>query len=604
MFKKKFTLIAIFLVALLAFSAVSANENTDAQSISLDDDSSDFISMDDGSYEDDSYDDEWEDDSYEDDDGDDDDDYEYDEDNTLPDDWMDPDYVGDDYYYDEFYEGTNAKLEVIQSPTDYGDDTITFRLFDIETNASLANVDLGVVTTYDWEYEKITTDSDGIAVYHIPFGYGTHGVEAGLWYIDDDESPGITETDDEIGIHCSFLRSFVNITTVPATIKLSQVGTYYNNAALKVSLRTPSNQPVKGKVKITFSNGKSVTLNTNSEGVASYSIPFAPGTYSATAKAVSDNVIANSVTLKNIKISKSSATITPTKLSTTYASGKYFQVKVVNSKTKKAISGVKLNLKVYTGKKYKTVTVTTNSKGIAKYSASTLGIGTHKVVVSLKDTKYITAKSKKSSVKVSKATLKISAPKVTNQYKQAESFKVTVKNKASGKAMSGVKVTVKVYTGSKYKTYTKKTNSKGVAAFSTKSLSKTTHKVVVKVKATKKYKAASAKSSVKIVKSKLKTKINIEECYRLSPNSYFHIKLSLKDSKNRPLANKKVTIQTDIYFVDTLAASPTTTLTTDSSGYIDTTLGVVLGGITEYNVKVSFKGDGSYKGSKASKYLY
>lgn len=587
-------LIAIFLVSLLAISAVSAND-IDDQVISSED-FTDVIAMDAGSTDYEDYDD------YEDSDDD------YDEEtNTLPDDWLD--YEGDnsdDYYYDEDEDGINAKLEVIQSPKDFGDTEFTFRLFNIANNASLSNVDLGVTTTYDWEYTKITTDSDGIAVFTVPFNYGAHGIEAGLWYVDDvDDSAGITDLDYENSLHCSFLRAAVNISSVPATLMLSQASSDYGNAVLKVSLMSVLNQPFANeRVRITFSNGKSATVTTNFNGVATYSMPFAPGTYSATAMALSDGVIADSVKLSSIKIAKSPATITPTKLSTTYASGKYFQVKVINTKTKKAMSGVKLTLKVYTGKKSKTVAVTTNSKGIAKYSASTLGIGTHKIVVSVKDTKSISAKSKTSSVKISKATLKISAPKVTNAYKQSETFKVTVKNKESGKVMKGVKVTVNVYTGSKYKTFTAKTNSKGVASISTKSLSKTTHKVAVNVKGTTKYKAVSAKSSIKIIKAKLKTKIDIKECYRYSQNNWVHLKILLKDGNNKPLANKKITVQIDIYAWGMLAASPKADLTTNSNGYIDTDLNGVLSGITEYDVKISFKGNSKYKASSASRYLY
>ena len=135
------------------------------------------------------------------------------------------------------------------------------------------------------------------------------------------------------------------------------------------------------------------------------------------------------VTLTNIKIAKAPITISPSKLSTTYASGKYFQVKVTNSKTKNPVSGAKLKLKVYTGKKYKTITVTTNSKGIAKYSASTLSIGTHKIIVSNGQTAYFTGTSKTSSAKVSKASYTIVAPVTTNVYKQTGTFKITVKNK-------------------------------------------------------------------------------------------------------------------------------------------------------------------------------
>ena len=48
-----------------------------------------------------------------------------------------------------------------------------------------------------------------------------------------------------------------------------------------------------------------------------------------------------------------SISLSVSKLSTTYGSGKYFKVKAIDSKTKKPVVNVKLILKVYSGKKYK-----------------------------------------------------------------------------------------------------------------------------------------------------------------------------------------------------------------------------------------------------------
>ena len=248
----------------------------------------------------------------------------------------------------------------------------------------------------------------------------------------------------------------------------------------------------------------------------------------------SSNVAKTTVKLvipKENILPKQKATFKPTKLSTTYQSGKYFKVKVVDSKTKKGIPYVLLNLKVFTGKKYKKVSVSANSKGIAKYAASKLGIGKHKIVITPGNDGLI-VKSKTSYVKISKAKLKIQAPKVTNAYKSGK-FKVTVKNKKTGNPMSGVKVKIKVFTGKKYKTYKVKTNSKGVATISTKSLSKTTHKVVVSVKGTSKYKSASKKSSIKVVSSvKLKT----------------HFKV--KNVRTKVIGGELVSFKADVYLFD------------------------------------------------------
>ena len=194
-----------------------------------------------------------------------------------------------------------------------------------------------------------------------------------------------------------------------------------------------------------------------------------------------------------------SISLSVSKLSTTYGSGKYFKVKAIDSKTKKPVVNVKLILKVYSGKKYKKITAATDSNGIAKYYASNLGIGTHKVTINVKDSKKFLSKMKYSSIKISKAKLKISAPKITGYYKESKRYKITVKNRESKKPMKSIKVMIKVFTGKKYKKYSLKTDKKGIVSFNMKSLPKGKHKVVINIKSTSKVKSAVLKSYIRTI---------------------------------------------------------------------------------------------------------
>ncbi len=396
------------------------------------------------------------------------------------------------------------------------------------------------------------------------------------------------------------------IDNVKANLALKTAGSYYNDKTLTVTVTNARTAAALSNVEVlvVFSNGNKALLKTNSNGVATYAIPFNPGTYSATASVLTDNIEASSVKLANINIAKTPLTVTPTKLSTTYASGKYFQIKVTNTQTKNAVSGVKLKLQVYTKSKAKTVTVTTDANGIAKYDGSKLALGTHKVIVNIADTTYFTGAKKTSSIAVSKATYKVSAPSVTNAYKQAGSFQVTVKNKASGKAVSGVKVTIKVTTGKNTKTYSVKTNSKGIASISTKSLAKTTHKVAISIKANTYYKAASAKSSIKISKSKIATSLAdegtpISDAASFATENFVHMfyddgslrgyaaKLTLRDANGKQLVGKTI----KVYFGDRLVA-------TGPSGEFFFIPKQYLG-----TFKFVFEGDGTYKASSCQKYI-
>jgi hypothetical protein len=124
--------------------------------------------------------------------------------------------------------------------------------------------------------------------------------------------------------------------------------------------------------------------------------------------------------------------------------------------------------------------------------------GTYNVVIIDKDSNMV-AKQATSKMVIKKAPAKFSAPKVTAKKKANKYFKVKVINKKTKKIIPGVKVKVKVYTGKKSKTYTIKTNSKGIAKLSTKSLKVGNHKVVI-TSANKYVKASKKTSSIKITK--------------------------------------------------------------------------------------------------------
>ena len=225
--------------------------------------------------------------------------------------------------------------------------------------------------------------------------------------------------------------------------------------------------------------------------------------------AVSNGSAQTEVTKSNLTEPKS-ISLSVSKLSTTYESGKYFKVKVIDSKAKKPVANVKLILKVYSGKKYKKITAATDSNGIAKYYASNLGIGSHKVTINVKDSKKFSSKMKYSSIKISRAKLKISAPKITAYYKESKKYNIAIKNRESKKPMKNIKVVIKVFTGKKYKKYSLKTDKKGIVGFNMKSLSKGKHNVVINIKSNSKVKSAVLKTYIKtIVRSNIiKLKVN------------------------------------------------------------------------------------------------
>jgi hypothetical protein len=114
------------------------------------------------------------------------------------------------------------------------------------------------------------------------------------------------------------------------------------------------------------------------------------------------------------------------------------------------------------------------------------------------DVKYI-------SVTVNKMPVRIEAKSKTVALKKG-SWTVKVLD-SNNNPVSNMQVTLKVYTGKKFITVTVKTNAKGEATYSTKKLSKGTHKVIASVDNWG-YSANSVTSSIKVIKQKaLKFKV-------------------------------------------------------------------------------------------------
>ena len=164
---------------------------------------------------------------------------------------------------------------------------------------------------------------------------------------------------------------------------------------------------------------------------------------------------------------------------TSYKSGKLFTGKVIYGFNKKTMSYFEGICYIVKGKKEYWKEFGSNIKiDFSKYP-----VGTYKVTfaVSPDGSEDFVWRNIRAvvTVKITKAKTIVKAPKVTARYKKSKYFKVTVKNKASNKAAAKIKVKIKVYTGKKYKTYTVKTNKKGVAKINTKKLKRGKHKVVI-----------------------------------------------------------------------------------------------------------------------------
>jgi hypothetical protein len=298
-------------------------------------------------------------------------------------------------------------------------------------------------------------------------------------------------------------KKTVTIKKIPVTINAKDVTVQYNSGTTTTIKVTKNGKAVSGvyilvRLYSTSKKYNDYLFQTNKKGQVAISASLNVGKHKMIVVTADNRYDGKQVT-KTITVKKASATIKAPKVTTYYKGTKTFNIKLINSKTKKGIYDAKLSVKIIGSKKYYTYTGRTLANGQIKLALGNLKPGTYKVEVKGVDTKNFAAKKVTSKLVIKKAPAKLTPKKLTAKKGAKKYFKVTVKNKKTKKVIKGVKVKIKVYTGKKAKTFTAKTNAKGIAKISTAKLKVGKHKVVV-TSANKYVVAKKAKSAIKIKK--------------------------------------------------------------------------------------------------------
>ena len=273
---------------------------------------------------------------------------------------------------------------------------------------------------------------------------------------------------------------------IVATVKDKKTGKVLPNTYVLVKLYTTA------KKYINFAAA------TNKKGVLTFSPPnnLNVGKHKFIISVLDNNYKSTTYT-RYVTVKKAYGYFKLSNVKTYYRSGKLFKIRLVNKKTKKGIYGAKTLVKVYISKKkYYKYAANTTHNGILQFKIN-YKPGTYKVVVSNNGDKGYSAKSVTKKIRVTKHPLRFKA--VSLKVKKGKYFKVKTISKKTKKALSAVKVQIKVYTGKKYKTYTKKSNKKGIASLKIKQkVGK--HKVIVAVKYPKLYTAKKLKKTLRVRK--------------------------------------------------------------------------------------------------------
>ncbi len=327
----------------------------------------------------------------------------------------------------------------------------------------------------------------------------------------------------------------------------------YNYYTYHVSLTTAHGSPVKNS-KVYFSyDGKNVTATTDSKGKASTVIPLlAKGTYKITYTFKGNNGLYSSSSSGTIIIKSAENKLIASDLKMSYKDGSKFSVKftdnngkVLSGKTIKFI----LNNKTYSAK--------TDSKGIAKLDIGDLKPGTYKI-------KYLFSKLGASdynyeykNVVVNKIAAKLSASNLVMKYKDGSSYKATVKD-SNGKTLKNIAVKFTI----NGKTYTKKTDSNGVAKLT---ITSTVGYYTIKSVVSSAYYKSDTLSKHVLVNG---TKFDATNIY-VSTGESVTYSVKVMDAKKNPIKSASVKFKFN---------GKTYTKKTDSNGIAKVSLGKLAGG--------------------------
>ena len=134
----------------------------------------------------------------------------------------------------------------------------------------------------------------------------------------------------------------------------------------------------------------------------------------------------------------------------------------------------------------------------------------------------------------------LTAKKLSTTYDSGKQFKVKAVDASTKKPVPNFKLSLKVYTGKKYKTITKTTDSNGIAKYSASKLNIGKHKIIIKVKNSKITSKAKT-SSINIKKAKV-TISAPKMTNKLKESKKFKITVKNKESK-KPMKGIKVLVK-------------------------------------------------------------
>jgi hypothetical protein len=239
---------------------------------------------------------------------------------------------------------------------------------------------------------------------------------------------------------------------------------YYGSSTYYTATFWKDNSVLANTKVAFYIGGKKYTYTTNKNGVATVKVGLKPGKYTITAT----NPASNEKLSNNLVVKKDKTTITGN--SKTYILPYNYYTYHVSLTTAHG-SPVK-NSKVYFSYDGKNVTATTDSKGKASTVIPLLAKGTYKITYTFKGNNGLYSSSSSGTIIIKSADNKLIASDLKMSYKDGSKFSVKFTDN-NNKVLSGK--TIKFILNNK--TYSAKTDSKGIAKLDIGDLKPGTYKI-------------------------------------------------------------------------------------------------------------------------------
>ena len=248
----------------------------------------------------------------------------------------------------------------------------------------------------------------------------------------------------------TLINSRITVDYIGVLLTASDVNMNYNDKSTYFVRLTDVNQkPLANETLNIYLNNIKTPVVTDENGVATLLITLPPNTYTISTEYEGNNIY-DKLTINNKITVKSLAKLKGNNVNMYYSEKAYYKVRVYGDDGKVVGSGISVKIKV----NGKTITAKTNAKGYASYKINLIP-KTYTVKVTYKKvqiTNKIVVKKVLSAKNISK--------------KKAKKIKFTAKLAKGKKALANKKIKFKF----KGKTYTAKTNKKGIASVSLKNL--------------------------------------------------------------------------------------------------------------------------------------